>query len=268
MARDISQLRKQLINRAKKQVQVRYSEKDVHIIRAISVLGDLDNSFNLLAENAIEWYGGHFPELHSIIRDNETYLRIVKEIGEKEKISEKNILKILGESGKEKKVEEKAKKSMGSPIQKKTLEELQLLASNALALKSERKKLQEFIEKEMEKIAPNFSKIAGGVLGARLMANAGGLKQLAMVPASTMQLLGAEKALFRHLKNKKSKGPKYGFIYGHTLVKQVPGKNKGKAARSLASKLALAARADYFGNKKDVSKEMLADLEKRAAELK
>ena len=165
-------------------------------------------------------------------------------------------------------VEEKAKKSMGSPVQKKALEELQLLASNALSLKSGRKRLQEFIEKEMEKLAPNFSKIAGGVLGARLMANAGGLKQLAMMPASTMQLLGAEKALFRHLKNKKINGPKYGFIYGHSFVKQVPSKNKGKVARSVASKLVLAARADYFGNKRDVSKEMIADLEKRVAKLK
>ncbi len=268
MARDIDQLRKSLIKRAKKQVQERYSETDVDIIRAISVLGDLDNTFNLLAENAIEWYGGHFPELQSIVRDNEAYLKIIKEFGEKENISEKKLSKLLGETGKEKKIEEISKSSMGSPVKKNALEELQLLASNTLELKSERKKLQEFIEKEMEKLTPNFSKVAGGVLGARLMANAGGLKQLAMMPASTMQLLGAEKALFRHLKNKKINGPKYGFIYGHPIVKQVPGKNKGKAARSLASKLVLAARADYFGSKKDVSKEILASLEKRATELK
>ena len=267
MPKDIEQLRKQLIKKAKKQVQARYSEKDVHVIRAVSVLGDLDSAFNLLAENCIEWYSAHFPELHSVVRDNEAYLRIA-ELGERQGISAKKLSKLLGESEKAELVEEKAKKSMGSPLPKKALQEIKLLAQNALSLKEERKKLQQFIEVEMEALAPNFSKIAGPVLGARLLAAASGLKQLAMMPSSTMQLLGAEKALFRHLRNKKSKGPKYGLIYGHALVKKMPGKHKGKLARSLASKLVLAARADYFGSKKDVAKEMLAGLEAREKQLR
>jgi len=267
MAKDIKDLRKQLIKKAKKQVQERYSEKDVHIIRAVSVLGDLDNAFNLLAENVIEWYGAHFPEMERIVKDNEAFLTIVKDIGEREEISAKTLEKALGESDKAKMLEEKAKKSMGSPISKSALAEIRKLAENALKLKEERKKLQAFIEKEMTKYAHNFSEIAGPVLGARLLAAASGLKPLALMPASTVQLLGAEKALFRHLKNKKSKGPKYGLIYGHPLVKMVPGKHKGKVARSLAGKLSLAARADYFESKKDVAKEMIAGLEERVKQL-
>jgi nucleolar protein 56 len=267
MAKDIEQLRKSLIRKAKKQVQERYSEKDVHIIRAVSVLGDLDNAFNLLAENVIEWYSAHFPEMHSLVRDNEVFLKIVSEIGEREKVSEKSLSKLLGESGKAKDVEKKAKKSMGSNIPKTALHELRQLAENALKLKEERKKLQAFIEKQMEKLAPNFSKMAGPILGARLLAQAGGLKQVAMMPSSTLQLLGAEKALFRHLKNKKSKGPKYGFIYGHPLVKMVPGKHKGKVARSLAGKIVLAARADFFGEKKDIATKMQKELEQRVKQL-
>ena len=266
MPKDIEQLRKQLIGKAKKQVQARYSEKDVNVIRAVSVLGDLDSAFNLLAENCIEWYSAHFPELYSVVRDNEVYLRIA-EMGERQGISAKKLSKLIEESEKAKLIEEKAKKSMGSDLPKKALQEIKLLAQNALRLKEERKTLQQFIEEEMEALAPNFSKIAGPVLGARLLAAASGLKQLAMMPSSTMQLLGAEKALFRHLRNKKSKGPKYGLIYGHALVKKAPGKHKGKLARSLASKLVLAARADYFGSKKDVAKERLAGLEARAREL-
>lgn len=267
MDNDIKQLRRALIKKAKKQVQVKYSEKDVNIIRAVSVLNDLDSAFNLLAENVIEWYSAHFPELHKFIRDNEAYLKIVKELGEREKITEKALLKILGENDKGKQVEEKAKKSMGSTIPKQALEEIKLLASNALNLREERKKIQDFITKEMEKLAPNFSKIAGSVMAARLMAAASGLKQLAMMPSSTIQLLGAEKALFRHLKNKKSKGPKYGILYGHPLVKRMPGKHKGKVARTLASKLVLAVRSDYFGTKKDISKEINQELEKRIKNL-
>ncbi len=267
MPKDIEQLRKQLIKKAKKQVQVKYSEKDVHIIRAVSAMGDIDNAFNLLAENVIEWYSTHFPELHSVVRDNEVFLKIVKEIGERKGISSKRLSGVLGESAKAKVVEEKAKGSMGSPIPKNAMQEIKALAANALSLKDERKKLQEFIEGEIGKLAPNFSELAGPVLGARLLASASGLKQLAMMPSSTMQLLGAEKALFRHLRNKKSKGPKYGLIYGHSLVKKVPAKHKGKLARSLASKLVLAARADYFGGKKGLAKKMLAGLEQRAEQL-
>ncbi len=267
MPKDIKQLRLQLIKKAKKQVQIKYSEKDVHIIRAAGVLQDLDNSFNLLAENCIEWYSAHFPELHSIVRDNEAYLKIVSEIGERNAISAKKLSKLLGESDKAKAVEEKTSTSMGSKIPKKALQQIMLLAQNALKLKEERKGLQEFISKEMEELAPNFSTLAGPVLGARLLAQAGGLKQLAMMPSSTVQLLGAEKALFRHLRNKQSKGPKYGLIYGHSLVKRTPGKHKGKLARSLASKLVLAARADYFAGKKEIGKEMLAQVEQRAKQL-
>jgi len=268
MARDIKQLRSALIRKAKKQVQEHYSEKDVHVIRAVSLLNDLDNAFNLLAENCIEWYASHFPEMHSLVRDNESYLRIVKEFGERKAISEKKLEKILGENAKGKGLEEKAKKSMGSAIPKPALEQVRLLASNSLALKEERKKLRDFIEEKMNVYAPNFSELAGPVLGARLLALASGLKQLAMMPASTIQLLGAEKALFRHLKNKKSKGPKYGFIYGHPLIKRAPSKHKGKLARSLAGKLVLCIRSDYFGSKRKIAGEMLADLEKRAAKLK
>lgn len=264
---DIEQLRKQLIRKAKKQVEAKYSEKDVHVIRAVSLLNDLDNAFNLLAENCIEWHSAHFPEMHSVVKDNEVYLKTVKEMPERQAVKAKALEKLLGESSKAKELEEKAKKSMGSALPKRALREIRLLAENALRLKDERKKLQEFIEEEMEKLAPNFSSVAGPVLGARLLASASGLKQLALMPSSTVQLLGAEKALFRHLRNKKSKGPKYGIIYGHPLVRKALAKHKGKVARSLASKMALAARADYFGGGKGIGKKMLAGLEERAKKL-
>jgi nucleolar protein 56 len=267
MQKDIEQLRRQLIRKARKQVEQRYSEKDVHVIRAVSLLNDLDSAFNLLAENCIEWYSAHFPEMHAIVRDNEVYLKIVREMGERQSVSAKKLEKLLGESDKAGDLEEKARKSMGSALPKNALQEIRMLAENSLKLKEERKNLQQFIEAEMERLAPNFSRVAGPILGARLVAAASGLKQLALMPSSTVQLLGAEKALFRHLRNRQSKGPKYGLIYGHPLVRAVLGKHKGKLARSLASKMVLAARVDYFGNKKDISGEMLAELEARAKQL-
>ena len=119
----------------------------------------------------------------------------------------------------------------------------------------------------MNSYAKNLSNIAGATIGAKLIAAASGLKQLAFMPASTIQLLGAEKALFRHLRNKRINGPKYGHIYQHPLVKKTPAKHKGKVARSLAAKLSLAARADYFKAKEDVSGKMQKDLQDRIEKL-
>ncbi|MBN2067568.1 MAG: NOP58 family protein [Candidatus Diapherotrites archaeon] len=262
----IQQLRKQLIKKAKKQVQVRYAESDVHIIRAVSLLQDLDAGFNLLAENCIEWYSAHFPELHNIVKDNETYLKLVQELGDRANFTEKNAAEIIKERERRKRVLDAAKKSMGSEIQKDVLEAIKMLSKNALSLKKERLLLESLIGKQMQGYAPNTAGLAGPILGARLIAAASGLKQLAMMPASTIQLLGAEKALFRHIRDRKIKGPKYGHIYGHALVKKQPAKHKGKVARSLAGKLSIAARADYFHGE-NISEKLKQELEERAKQL-
>jgi len=109
--------------------------------------------------------------------------------------------------------------------------------------------------------------VAGTVLGARLIAGAGGLKQLALLPSSTIQLLGAEKALFRHLRNKRIKGPKHGLLYQHAMVKRVPAKHKGKVARSVAAKIAIAARADFFKSKGKVGENLQKELQQRVEAL-
>ena len=160
-----------------------------------------------------------------------------------------------------------AKKSMGSPIEDKVLKEVQLLALNALNIKEERIVLEKFIESEMQDIAPNFSKIAGPMLAARMLEEAGSIKKLALMPSSTIQMLGAEKALFRHLKNHSVKPPKHGLIFMHSLIQKAGRDNRGKMARALAGKLSIAVRADYF-DKRDISKGLQESLDKRFAQLK
>tara|TARA_Y100000310_G_C20688495_1_gene820676 strand:- start:264 stop:1067 length:804 start_codon:yes stop_codon:yes gene_type:complete len=262
----VKDLRKKLIKKAKKQVQEKYEGKEGHIIRGISVVQDLDASFNLLAEHCIEWYGMHFPELQRLVKDNRAFLKLVYFIGDKSKFSEKTIGDNT-ELKNAKTIVEKAKKSMGSSIDDSSLKELQLLALNALNLREERDFLMKFIDIEMSAIAANFSKIAGSMLAAKLLAEAGSLRRLAMAPSSTIQMLGAEKALFRHLKNRAAKPPKHGFILMHPFVQKVPRKNKGKMARALAGKLSIAVKEDYFG-KKDISKELQTSLENRFEQLK
>ena len=262
---DIRVLRKKLIGKAKKQVQEKYSGKETHVIRAAAVLQDLDACFNLLAEHCIEWYGMHFPELQKLVKDNQRILKLIYFLGERKNFSEKKVSEHDEKNAK--KVVAKAKKSIGGDFDEAVMKEIQLLALNALNIKEERDYLLKFIEKEIAKVAPNFSKIAGTMLAARMLEEAGSLKKLALMPSSTMQVLGAEKALFRHLRNKKAKPPKHGLIFIHPFVQKVGKAKRGKMARAIAGKLCIAAKEDFFG-KKDISKQLLKSIEARFQQLK
>ncbi len=261
----IAALRRKLIKSTKEKVKEHYSGKDVHLIKSINLMDDLDSVFNLLAEQLIEWYGVHFPELNSVAKDNEQYLKLAYELGGRKEFTEKKVAEWVKGKDDLKRIVEAAKKSNGAAVEDSDLGEIKLLALNALNLKEERTYLGKYIEKGMNKALPNFTALAGPFIGARLLAKAGSSKKLAFMPASTIQVLGAEKALFLHLK-KGSKGPKYGFLYSHPLVKQVKPWNRGKVARSLAAKLSIAVKGDYFG-KKNISDGLKKDLEKRLKDI-
>lgn len=254
-----------MIQRTKKQVREHYTSRDVHIIRAINSLEDIDSVFNLLFEDVREWYSVHFPELERMVKGNETYLQLVAGLCNREKFTEKNILSVYGNRKQAKKIAITAGKSIGSEIKEKDALRIKQLADKSIALKKQRNALASYIESEMNEQLPNFSKIAGALLGARLLNAAGSKKKLALMPSSTIQVIGAEKALFKHLKTG-SKPPKHGIIFQHPLVRKVKRKNRGKISRMLANKLSIAAKEDYFG-KQDISAKLLKQLEKRASEL-
>lgn len=127
-------------------------------------------------------------------------------------------------------------------------------------------RLENQINSAMQEIAPNVSMVVGGVLGARLISLAGGLQNLAMMPASTVQMLGAEKALFR-FKKEGGKPPKHGVIYQHSLINKSNKQVRGRIARVLALKIILAAKADVF-TKRDISNDLLSDLSVRVDQIK
>ena len=133
-------------------------------------------------------------------------------------------------------------------------------------IKTEMKKLEKQIESDMNRIAPNTSKIVGPLIGARLIALSGGIERFATMPASTVQLLGAEKALFRY-KKEGGKPPKHGVIFQHPLINKAPRKDRGKIARILATKISIAAKADVF-TKKDISDILKNDLERRIKDIR
>jgi len=259
-------LRKKLIKKTKLRVREKYTGRDTHILRAINTLEDIDSVFNLLFEDVREWYSIHFPELEKIVRGNETFLLLVTNLCDRKEFTEEKIFSVYDNKEQAKIISERAKNSMGSDIKEKDALRIKKLADKSIDLKKQRNALASYIESEMQEQLPNFSAVGGALLGARLLNSAGSIKKLALMPSSTIQVLGAEKALFLHLKTG-SKPPKHGLIFQHNLVRKSSRKNRGKLARALANKLSIAAKEDYFG-KTDISKELLESLDKRVKELK
>lgn len=191
---------------------------------------------------AREWYGWHFPELGKIITDNIAYIRTIQLMGIRENCKNTDLSDILPEDV-EGRVKEAAEISMGTEISDIDMFNIRHLCDRVMEIQEYRGQLYEYLKNRMIAIAPNLTAVVGELIGARLISHAGSLLNLAKHPASTVQILGAEKALFKALKTKHDT-PKYGLIYHAQVVGQASTALKGKASRMLAAKAALACRAD------------------------
>jgi len=233
--------------------ELKKEKKDVMIMRVISIIDELDKTLNTLSELLREWYGLHFPELAKEVGSNERFAELITKHGDKDNIEEKGL-------------KELAEKSSGMPLSDDDTRELQGFSKNMLNLFEEKKRLTKYLENLTKETIPNLSATAGPLLAARLLALAGGLDKISKLPSSTIQLLGAEKALFRHLRGE-GKAPKYGVLFGHGYVQNAPKEMKGKIARMIASKLTLAARFDRF-SEKDKGEELRKELEEQIKKIK
>ena len=216
------------------------------IVQAIALLDDLDKELNTYAMRVKEWYGWHFPEMGRILNDNLAYARVILSMGMRTSAAEADLAEILPEEI-EAAVKAAAEISMGTEITTEDLENIKALAEQVVSFTEYRQQLSGYLSARMAAIAPNLTALVGDLVGARLIAHAGSLMNLAKSPASTIQILGAEKALFRALKTKHDT-PKYGLIYHASLIGQATGKNKGKIARMLATKAALGLRVDALAD--------------------
>ncbi|XP_069716895.1 nucleolar protein 58 [Phaenicophaeus curvirostris] len=228
---------------------------DTMIIQAISLLDDLDKELNNYVMRCREWYGWHFPELGKIITDNLAYCKCVRKVGDRSNFASSDVSDILPEEIEEE-VKAAAEISMGTEVSEEDINNIIHLCDQVIEISEYRTQLYDYLKNRMMAIAPNLTVMVGELVGARLIAHAGSLLNLAKHPASTVQLLGAEKALFRALKTKRDT-PKFGLIYHASLVGQTNTKNKGKISRMLAAKTALTVRYDALGE--DTSAEMGAE---------
>mmetsp|Transcript_37879 Transcript_37879/g.78660 ORF Transcript_37879/g.78660 Transcript_37879/m.78660 type:complete len:533 (-) Transcript_37879:257-1855(-) len=216
---------------------------DTMVIQAVGLLDELDKEINTYAMRVKEWYGWHFPELQALVGDNASYAKLVLEAGFRPNFAGKDLSSILEDETVEAAVKEAAEISMGTEIADLDIINIQSLADQVLSMTEYRAQLFEYLKNRMNAIAPNLTILVGELVGARLISHAGSLMNLAKQPASTVQILGAEKALFRALKTKHAT-PKYGLIYHASLIGQAAPKNKGKISRVLAAKASLAIRVD------------------------
>ncbi|CAN8260395.1 unnamed protein product [Cochlearia groenlandica] len=222
---------------------------DTMIIQAIGLLDDLDKELNTYAMRVREWYGWHFPELAKIIQDNILYAKSVKLMANRVNAAKLDFSEILGEDV-EAELKEAAVISMGTEVNELDLLNIRELCDQVLSLAEYRAQLYDYLKSRMNTVAPNLTALVGELVGARLISHGGSLLNLSKQPGSTIQILGAEKALFRALKTKHAT-PKYGLIYHASIVGQAALKQKGKISRSLAAKAALAIRCDALGDGQD-----------------
>ncbi|WP_456436730.1 C/D box methylation guide ribonucleoprotein complex aNOP56 subunit [Methanopyrus sp.] len=253
---------------SKEKVRATVEERDQMIIQAINTIDDIDRILNILTDRVREWYGIHFPEINKIVKKHDDFVTLVAELGHRENFTYDNIKEVLPEFPDHlaEKLEEAAKDSMGAEMDEKDLAAVQRIAEVARELYEIRRKTADYIDESMDDVAPNVKALVGPLIGARLIALAGGLKEMAKLPASTIQLLGAEKALFRHL-TKGTKPPKHGVIFQHPLIHRSPWWQRGKIARALAGKLAIAARIDAYSGEYR-GDELKRQLEQRVKEIK
>jgi nucleolar protein 56 len=238
-------LREFALNLSSSRVTEISESPDLHIIQAISTLDETDKIINLLSSRVREWYGLHFPELDNLIDTISGYSKIVM-AGRRDNFTQNTYLDAGFPEEKAEMLSLLQKKSRGGQISDENLAIVQNMSKQVLDLFDLRQSLEKHIESQMEIVAPNISVILGSTVGARILAKAGSLKRLATMPASTIQVLGAEKALFRALKTG-AQPPKHGLLFQHQLVHAAPRWQRGKIARAVAAKAAIAARVDVYG---------------------
>jgi len=236
---------------------------DLHIIQAINTLDETDKIINSISSRLREWYGLHFPELDNLIDSINGYSQIVLS-GTRENISKEDFEKAGFSKDKVEMLSLIKEKSRGGNISEKNFAIVQSLAKQILNLFELRKNIEEHVDEQMKEEAPNISAILGTAVGARVLAHAGSLNRLGRMPASTIQILGAEKALFRSLKTG-ANPPKHGILFQHAAVHAAPRWQRGKIARAVAAKAAIAARVDLF--KAGLNETLLEKLNVRVKEI-
>merc|ERR1712070_802264 len=235
---------------SRNRMQLDPNRQDKPIINCIALLDGLDKNINTFAMRVREWYAWHFPELTKIVTDNIVYAKVARTIRVRDtwdNSREAELAEVCGSEEVQAEVSKAMKMSMGQDIVEMDMQNIDHFAGEVIKLANMRKTLHEYLKAKMDIVAPNLTALVGEIIGARLISHAGSLTNLAKYPAATVQILGAEKALFRALKTK-GNTPKYGLIFHSSFIGRAQQKNKGRISRYLANKCSIASRIDCFSD--------------------
>lgn len=218
--------------------------RDQIIIQAVNSLNDIEEAINRMIERLREWYSLHFPELNHLIHNHQRYAELVSRFGTRDEFGD-----LKGyEPELEKRVLDASKDSLGIDFSQRDIEAMKGFSDPIIALFKTKSDVESYIESLMKEIAPNTCELAGTLLGARIIALAGGMDRLSKLPSGTIQIMGAEDAFFRFLKTGR-RPPKHGIIFQMPEIRSAPKNIRGKLSRSLAAKLAIACKIDAFRGK-------------------
>ncbi len=232
--------------------------EDMFLIQAINSIEELEETTGKMVERLREWYSIHYPELDRI-KNQERYVEMVTDLGNMDSIIDSGVLDLDKDSP------VITDRSVGAPISETDLLMVREFAGSVKSLQKTKKSLTEYVDGKMTEIAPNLMDLVGSSLGAKLIAHVGGIERLSKMPSGTVQVLGAEKALFRHLKTGE-RPPKHGLIFQHPDVRGAKWWLRGKIARTLALKISLAVRKDVYSG--DYDPTIVENFKKRVEEIK
>jgi len=255
--------RERFIRKARESVQEALKSRDMLLGGSAKSIETIERVINQLTEKLEEWYAVYFPEFKPP-EDRKKFVEAVIVIDRKN-IDRKALAAIIGEKAAAL-AEERARNSLGAELDSRDIKQMKALAESIISLYKLKEEYERYQNVLAQEVCPNISEVAGPEIAAKLIAHVGSLRKLSIMPASTIQVLGAEKALFKHLRNKKIAPPKHGIIFQHVKISSSPKAVRGKIARALANKIALAARADAF-TKHFIADELKADFEKRYKEI-
>ena len=240
---NFKKLREDNLKLAKQKIKESVNE-DNFICQAINSIVETDKVINTLSKRLREWYSLYNPEFTHSISNHEKFTELIIKKSRSDLLKELNITD-----------------SMGADLKESDLSAIQTLAKQIILLFRYQSETELYLKKIMGEYCPNLKELAGSTIGAKLLEHTGSLKRLVMMPASTIQILGAEKALFRHIKTG-ARPPKFGLIHDHQFIQSAKRNEQGKRARALADKLSLAVKMDYFKGE-FIAKRLKTELEEK-----
>jgi Protein implicated in ribosomal biogenesis, Nop56p homolog len=251
------ELRRQMIIAAKEGIKSSYASEEYALIQAVNAINELNRSYNLSFERLSEWFGIYFPEVR--ISNPSSLSKVVHKLSTSGSINRDELAEILGEEMSDR-IYEKISESIGRKMGEEEMSVLSKFTESSDSAESLRKSLEDYIKSATERLLPNTVYLTDNMVAAELLSKAGSLDRLVLMPAGTIQLLGAEKALFKHIKFG-SKPPKYGVLFRLPAISQARPDVRGKMARAYSAKIATALKADVL-SKRFIAPELKAALDK------